>query len=55
MVKFKNIFTFVATVLKVVTLQSSVINSINAFPASAVTLDECIKKRILIMPSGANL
>jgi len=40
MVKFKNIFTFVVIVLK-----SSVINIINAFPASAVTLDECIKKK----------
>ena len=42
MVTFKNIFTFVVIVLKVETLQSSAINSINAFPASAVTLDECI-------------
>jgi len=44
MVKFKNIFTFVVIVLKVATLQLSVINGINAFPASAVTLGECIKQ-----------
>ena len=44
MVTFKNIFTFVVIVLNIATLQSSVINSINAFPASAVTRDECITK-----------
>jgi hypothetical protein len=44
MVTYRNIFTFVVIVLKVAALQSSVINSINAFPAPAITLDECLKK-----------
>jgi hypothetical protein len=44
MVTHKNIFTCVVIVLRVAALQSSVINSINAFPAPAITLDECLKK-----------
>ena len=44
MVTYKNISTFVVIILKVAALQSSVINSINALPAPAITLDECLKK-----------
>jgi hypothetical protein len=44
MVTCKNIFKFVVIVLKVAALQSSVIKSINAFPAPTITLDECLKK-----------
>lgn len=44
MMTYKNIFTFVVIVLKVAALQSSVINRINAFPALAITFDECLKK-----------
>jgi hypothetical protein len=44
MVTYKNIFTFVVIVLKVASLESSVINSQNAIPAPALTLDECLKE-----------
>jgi hypothetical protein len=44
MVTYKNIFTFVVIVLKVANLESSVINSPNAIPAPAITLDERLKK-----------
>ena len=44
MVTYKNIFTFIVIVLKGAALQSSMIKSINAFPAPAITVDECLQK-----------
>jgi hypothetical protein len=44
MVTYKNIFIFVVIVLKGADLQSRMIKSINAFPAPAMTVDECLQK-----------